>query len=549
MLKLLLQVAQAGVLSLGTALLIVQSTQVVKANSSNSPLDELDIYNQDLEEGNSEEGNSLEQLTSVSQLRDVAPTDWAYEALRNLVERYGCIVGYPDLTYRGNRTLSRYEFAAGLNACMQQMERLLANSEAVLREDLETLKRLSKEFEAELAALGTRVDNLEGRVAFLEDHQFSTTTKLAGEVVFGLYGVAAGEKDGGQQIDQVPAFGDRTRLEFNTSFNGKDLLFARLSAGNISDLVNQTDTFQSTLSFVRPGNNDVELEVLYYNFPVNDKVQLWVGATGEAADDFTNTLNFLDGDGSTGAISAFGTRNPIYYPMEGAGAGMQAQLGKFQLSAGYLAADAANPQAGAGLFNGSYGALAQVGYVPNDNFGIALTYIHGYNQIDTGTGTTLSNFRFFTEDNFGQAVPVSSNSYGLEFSWHLWDKFVLGGWGGYTTANTLSTLGGQIDRGGLDIWNWAVTLAFPDFLKQGSTAGIIVGMQPWVSNSTVDLGSLTNENKDTSMHIEAFYQYPVTDNIQITPGIIVVTSPNGDSNNPPLVIGTIRTTFSGSHAL
>ena len=36
------------------------------------------------------------QVTSVSQLRDVSPTDWAYEALRSLVERYGCIVGYPD---------------------------------------------------------------------------------------------------------------------------------------------------------------------------------------------------------------------------------------------------------------------------------------------------------------------------------------------------------------------------------------------------------------------------------------------------------------------
>ncbi len=30
----------------------------------------------------------LEQINSVSQLRDVSPTDWAYEALRGLTERY-----------------------------------------------------------------------------------------------------------------------------------------------------------------------------------------------------------------------------------------------------------------------------------------------------------------------------------------------------------------------------------------------------------------------------------------------------------------------------
>jgi len=59
---------------------------------------------------------SIEQVTSVSQLSDVQPTDWAFQSLQSLVERYGCIAGYPDGTYRGNRSLTRYEFAAGLNA-------------------------------------------------------------------------------------------------------------------------------------------------------------------------------------------------------------------------------------------------------------------------------------------------------------------------------------------------------------------------------------------------------------------------------------------------
>src|SRR5919199_1040438 len=60
--------------------------------------------------------DTVEQVNSVTQLSDVQPTDWAYEALRSLVERYGCIAGYPNGTYRGNRAMSRYEFAAGLNA-------------------------------------------------------------------------------------------------------------------------------------------------------------------------------------------------------------------------------------------------------------------------------------------------------------------------------------------------------------------------------------------------------------------------------------------------
>jgi hypothetical protein len=43
------------------------------------------------------------QVTSISQFSDVRPTDWAYQALSNLIERYGCVAGYPDGTYKGQR--------------------------------------------------------------------------------------------------------------------------------------------------------------------------------------------------------------------------------------------------------------------------------------------------------------------------------------------------------------------------------------------------------------------------------------------------------------
>jgi S-layer homology domain len=63
----------------------------------------------------------MAQVTSVSQLTDIQPTDWAFQALQGLVERYGCISGYPDRTFRGNRALTRSEFAAGLSACLDHV--------------------------------------------------------------------------------------------------------------------------------------------------------------------------------------------------------------------------------------------------------------------------------------------------------------------------------------------------------------------------------------------------------------------------------------------
>ena len=121
---------------------------------------------------------SQEQVTSISQFSDVQPTDWAYQALSNLIERYGCVAGYPDGTYRGQRAMTRFEAAALLNACLDRVT-----------EVTDELKRLMAEFEKELAILKGRVDGLEAKVGELEATQFSTTTKLKGEVTMILGGV------------------------------------------------------------------------------------------------------------------------------------------------------------------------------------------------------------------------------------------------------------------------------------------------------------------------------------------------------------------------
>ena len=490
---------------------------------------------------------SMGQVTSVDQLSDVSPTDWAYEALRSLVERYGCIVGYPDSTFRGNRALSRYEFAAGLNACMEQMERLLAASEAVIREDIEKLQRLAKEFEAELAALGVRVDNLEGRVAFLEDHQFSTTTKLNGEVVLAFGSVLTGERDGGtRDIDTVATLGDRVRLELETSFTGEDLLFTRLATGNIVGYGEEAGTAQADLAFDQDEDNDLAVEVLNYNFPVTENITLWVEAVGGAFDDFTNTLSVLDGDGGSGALSVFGTRNFVYYEGEGTGAAIEGTTGQFGWSFGYLATDGSDPSDGAGLFNGAYGLLGQVGYYPNDNFGIAFAYGHGYNtSAISGNSGTFSSVSSIFED-VGEDLDLVHNTYALTTSWRVNEKVILGAWGGYSNVRTLNAFSDGVDtvsRGDSDFFYWAATLALPDLFKEGNTGGLIIGMQPWQTDSNIRVNGETIDDDDTSFHVEAFYEYAVNDNISITPGIVFVDNPSNDDDNDSLVIGTIRTTF------
>ena len=89
---------------------------------------------------------------------DVPLTHWAYDAVQVLAAK-GVIIGYPDGTFGGQRTLTRYEFA-------EATARLLAYVEQYggLAEDVEILSKLAVEFADELANLGVTVADLEATV-------------------------------------------------------------------------------------------------------------------------------------------------------------------------------------------------------------------------------------------------------------------------------------------------------------------------------------------------------------------------------------------------
>ncbi|MEN9567513.1 MAG: hypothetical protein RLZZ69_2709, partial [Cyanobacteriota bacterium] len=468
-------------LTLGTICVLLNGTsniahsQTAESLSADSNLlRQIESYS--LQNNNTENtSNSLKQVNNISQLRDVSPTDWSYEALRSLVDRYGCIAGFPNQTYRGSQSLTRYEFAAGLNSCLNQIERLIANSETVSNEDLDTITRLNQEFKTELATLSTRTDNLETQISSLEDHQFSSTTKLTGEAVFSLGQILTGDNASGQEIDSEVVFGNRSRLAFNTSFTGKDLLLTQFTAGNFPSFAGVTGTSEGDLGLLADNGNNLNLLVAFYSFPIGDRTTVVVEGSGGIAYDFADTINPLDfyNDSASGSISAFGVRNPIYNQVAGAGVGVRSQLSdSFELSAGYLTPSASDPAQGNGLFNGAYAALGQVVFKPGDRFKLGLTYVNAYNQSDTFTGSNLANFNSFAASQVGESVPISSNSYGVETSFKVSDRFIISGWGGYTNnrvrESVIGSNGQSISSGEQDVWNWAVSLAFPDLLREGN---------------------------------------------------------------------------------
>jgi len=482
----------------------------------------------------------LGQVTNVSQLSDIRPTDWAFQAVQSLIQRYGCISGYPDNTFRGNRTLTRYEFAAALNACLDRVNELIATATAdvITRSDLITLQRLQEEFSAELATLRGRVDTLEARTAQLEGNQFSTTTKLNGEAIFAVADVFGGER--GDDVN--PILANRVRLNFDSSFTGRDRLRVRLQSGNISrfNSGSPTGTNMTRLGFdtLTANGNNLEVDDFFYRFPVGKNTTAWLIANGFGSDNVVqSTFNTLLQGGGTGSISRFGRFHSIYRLAEGPGVAVNHRLSNsVAVSLAYRARNANDPSDKRGLFDGQQAIQSQLTFQPSRNVGLGLTYVNYYApsgavNLTGGIGSGFAS-RPFAADS-----ATSANAYGVQASYRVSPNFTVSGWGGYTQAEAVA---GSNEGSKADIWNWAVTLAFPDLGKKGNLAGFVFGMPPKVTSNDV----ANRENRDTSYHIEGFYRYRVAQNIDVTPGLMVILNPEHNNDNETLWVGVLRTRFS-----
>ena len=474
--------------------------------------------------------DSMEQVTSVSQLRDVQPTDWAFQALQTVIERYGCLAGYPDGTYRGDRAITRYEFAAGLNACLERINQLIQSSNPgnVSQEDFARLQRLQAEFTPELATLQQRVDNLQSTVTRLERQAISSTTVLNGEILFAVSGVGGHQVNNGQEIDANIVLSQRTELNLSTSFYGADLLRARLAAANTPDFATVTGTNFSRLSFTGDNNNNVQIGALFYRFPVGQQAIVMVGAQGIGFGDIAPTLNPYINNSLLGNVGNFSGESAIYALNGGRGIGLEYRFSRaVRLSLGYLPGNANNPKAG--LFGGPYGAIAQLTLLPTDPLTIGLTYVHSYKIVGTGKGSRNAENPF-------DGAATSTNAYGVQASYQVSPRFNISGWTGLISAHAESN---PNQGSNAKIFTWALTFGLADLGGLGNLAGFVIGQPPKVIESDV----VGRKDPNTSLHLEAFYRYQVTDNISITPGFFVITNPEHNASNDLIYIGTLRTSF------
>jgi len=503
---------------------------------------------------------SQDQVTSVTQFSDVRPTDWAYQALSNLISRYGCVAGYPNGTFKGGQAMTRYEAAALLNACLDRVS-----------ETTDELKRLVAEFSKELAVLRGRVDGLEAKVGVLQAQQFSTTTKLKGQATFVLGANAfSGNSNtallnanglSNNQNFGAAVFNYDVRLNFDTSFTGKDLLRTQLRAGNFADSgfganparLTQLDAgFEENCGTGVDCGDVVAINRLYYKFPVGKEFTVVAGPRLRQDDALAVYPTVYTSDKILKIFQYAGAPG-AYSQVLGAGAGAWWKQGKTGWSFGgvYVSGngDGGQPN-GIGNAAGGYSSSSSggIGNEASQQSGTLQLAYTGKNWNITGAYTYNSAGVNIAGTSFSQSLLPSiyslsvgggyTNSWSLAGYWQPlktgWIPSVSAGWG-YNSISYNNNVPGRPGNPlpGLDLnsaasQSWYIGLNWKDAFAKGNALGFAFGQPTFVTSISSDLPGSSDSTFDGQYAFELFYKFQVTDNIAVTPAVFYLSAPRGE---------------------
>ncbi len=130
-------------------------------------------------------------LTSVSQFKDVKPTDKYYPALQSLVERYGVVEAYSDRTFRGGQPLTREQFVVILNSSLDRLNELIATAEADYDPQDDTYNLGIAEYMTSYDANETNITS----ISQLKDIKASYSNYQELESMVERYGIILADKD------------------------------------------------------------------------------------------------------------------------------------------------------------------------------------------------------------------------------------------------------------------------------------------------------------------------------------------------------------------
>lgn len=140
---------------------------------------------------------------------DVPANHWAYAAVNNLVKA-GVVDGYSDNTFKGDKTVTRYEMAQIVAKAMNK---------GLNAEQQAAVNQLSKEFATELDAMGVKVDGIQ--------KQLDNSVKISGDARVRYFNTDA--------ADSKDVTDYRARVTFDGKINDNMKYSARISGTGNAD--------------------------------------------------------------------------------------------------------------------------------------------------------------------------------------------------------------------------------------------------------------------------------------------------------------------------
>ena len=237
---------------------------------------------------------------------DVAADHWAYDAIDKLADD-GIVVGNPDGTYKGNKTMTRYEMATLVARAMAASE---ADDAKISAENKALIDKLAAEFGSELDALGVRVTALENKVGNVKltgvarirmvNEDFDNSKDKNGNTDNNKYDMRIRLKATAQVNDNVTVNArfttDNVNLEDDNGDNNNDARFdqynVKYANKNLVAIVGRDDAWLGKGTIIDDNLLGAQLVVPFGN----EKQFTFAAISGRLDTDDTNFVGGLDKD-------------------------------------------------------------------------------------------------------------------------------------------------------------------------------------------------------------------------------------------------------------
>ena len=351
-----------------------------------------------------------------------------------------------------------------------------------------------------------RVDGIEAQLGELQAGSFSSTTTLGGKAAFQL-----GYVDDGTTTEEVHMT-YMYQLNMNTSFTGDDLLYTRIKAGNGgthwgATAAKANGTYLSSGHTSKTGNHELDVDKIWYQFPVGDSLKVWVGPLVE---------NYY----------MLASAPSIYRPvLKQFALGGNGTVYGSSTTTGFGAAwtqtvdDPSSPRfAVSTAYSNKGGTSSTAGLLDEDSQSSLLTkFEYGSPQWQVSAAVALkengwSDSYFATSKGKTRAAGSSETAIGLR---GYWKPDETGGIPSVQVGIDMSDIednGNNVDEAS----GWMVGLMWDDLLVDGNRAGVAFGSR--VAATSMG-GTGTADAAEDNTVWEAYYSFKVNDGVTITPAI------------------------------